>query len=146
MCGEGWNDVTVMIRLLLVDDQPSVLHGLRMRLALEQDVEVVGEAGSGAEALRQATALTPDVVLMDVVMPEMDGLAATAALRERAPAAAVVVLSLYDDAETRRRAYDAGAVAFVGKCEAAESLAAAIRLAAGCRSTCANPPWNGDSL
>jgi DNA-binding NarL/FixJ family response regulator len=120
-----------LIKLLLVDDQPAVRHGLRMRLALEPDVAVVGEAADGAAALRAVQTLAPDVVVMDVVMGEMDGLAATAALGVGGPAPAVVVLSLYDDAATRRRALEAGAAAFVGKHETAEVLLAAIRRAAG---------------
>ena len=119
-----------MIRVLLVDDQPTVRQGLRMRLALEPDVSVVGEADDGEAALKLATDLRPDVVVMDLVMPGMDGLAATAALHGLAPGSAVVVLSLYDDAAMRQRALDAGAVGFVGKCEAAEALPAAIRHAA----------------
>jgi DNA-binding NarL/FixJ family response regulator len=141
----GWKEVTAMIKLLLVDDEPSVRRGLRIRLTFEPDVEVVGEAAGGAEALRQVTALAPDVVVMDVAMPDMDGLMATAALRERAPTAAVVILSLYDDAATRRRAHDAGAVAFVGKYEAPDSLVVAIRQAAGGQATTAVPSPDADS-
>jgi DNA-binding NarL/FixJ family response regulator len=137
-----------MIKILLVDDEPSVRHGLRVRLAIEPGIEVVGEAGGGMEALHQATALTPDVVVMDVALPEMDGVLATAALRERAPTTAVLILSLYDDAATRRRAQEAGAVAFVGKYEAAESLVAAIRQAAGGQATGAvlSPDADGPSI
>jgi len=119
-----------MIKVMLVDDQRTVRQGLRMRLALEPDVTVVGEAADGAAALSLALSLCPDVVVMDVGMPGMDGVAATAALRAASPHSAVVMLSVYDDAATRRRALSAGAVAFVGKHEAAEALADAIRQAA----------------
>jgi len=119
-----------MIRILLVDDQPAVRQGLRMRLALETDWLVIGEADDGAPALDMTAALRPDVVVMDAEMPGMGGIAACAALREFAPASAVVILTLYDDMATRRRALDAGAIAFVGKSEGAEALTAAIRRAA----------------
>ncbi len=119
-----------MIRLLLVDDQPAVRRGLGLRLHLEPDIQVVGEASNGREALSLAQALSPDVVLMDVEMPEMDGIEATVALRIADPQSAVVILSIHDDVETRKRAQAAGAVAFVEKRGATDSLLAAIRQAA----------------
>ena len=115
------------IIIVLVDDQASVRRGLRMRLSMEPDVEVVGEAESGEAALRLVRALSPDVVLMDVEMPGMDGIVATAALRATAPHVAVVILSLYDDARTRARAREAGAAAFVAKHQAKSTLLATIR-------------------
>jgi DNA-binding NarL/FixJ family response regulator len=119
-----------MIRLLLVDDQPAVRRGLGMRLHLEPDIQVVGEASTGKEALLLAQELAPDVVLMDVEMPDMDGIEATAALRTAASQSAVVILSIHDDGQTRHRAQVAGAVAFVEKRGAADQLLAAIRQAA----------------
>ena len=119
-----------MISVLLVDDDPVVRQGLRMRLALEVDVQVVGEAGDGEAALRVAPGLHPDVVVMDVAMPCMDGIAAAAALRSLAPDSAVVILSLNDDEDVRARARAAGAAAFVGKHQGAEALLGAIRGAA----------------
>jgi DNA-binding NarL/FixJ family response regulator len=119
-----------MIKLLLVDDQPGVLAGLRMQFALESDFDVVGEAQDGLEAISRATALHPDVVVMDARMPNMDGIEATERLREMEPQAGVVILSLHDDALTRSKAESAGAVAFVPKCGPAEALLAAIRQAA----------------
>lgn len=119
-----------MIRLLLVDDQPAVRRGLGMRLHLEPDIQVVGEASTGKEALSLAQELAPDVVLMDVEMPDMDGIEATAALRMTASKSAVVILSIHDDGQTRSRAQAAGAVAFVEKRGAADQLLAAIRQAA----------------
>ena len=116
-----------MISIVLVDDQASVRRGLRMRLSMEPDVEVVGEAESGEAALQLVRALSPDVVLMDVEMPGMDGIVATAALRATAPHVAVVILSLYDDARTRARAREAGAAAFVAKHQAKSTLLATIR-------------------
>jgi DNA-binding NarL/FixJ family response regulator len=119
-----------MIRLLLVDDQPAVRRGLGIRLHLEADIQIVGEAGTGREALSMAQALSPDVVLMDVEMPDMDGIEATEALRLARSSSAVVILSIHDDAQTRGRAQAAGAVAFVEKRGATDSLLAAIRQAA----------------
>ena len=120
-----------MIRVLLVDDQVVVRRGLRVLFHLEPDLEVVGEASSGSEALALAQTLTPDVVLMDLAMPGMDGIEATAALCMVVPQSAVVILSISDDAQTHARAQAAGAVAFVEKRGATETLLSAIRLAAG---------------
>ncbi|MBI2323175.1 MAG: response regulator transcription factor, partial [Chloroflexi bacterium] len=89
---------TVLLTVLLVDDRAAVRRGLRMRLALEPDLAIVGEACDGAAALALVPMVRPDVVLVDVAMPGMDGIAATAALRARAPRTAVVVLSIHDDA------------------------------------------------
>ena len=119
-----------MIRVLLVDDQSIVRRALRGRFRLEPDLQVVGEASSGKEALALAQTLTPDVVLMDIEMPQLDGIAATAALRRVVPQSAVVILSIADDTQTRQRAQDAGAVAFVEKRGATDALLAAIRQAA----------------
>jgi DNA-binding NarL/FixJ family response regulator len=119
-----------MIRVLLVDDQAVVRRALRVRFHLEPDLEVVGEARSGREALLLAQTLTPDVVLMDIQMPEMDGIATTAALCGLVPQSAVVILSIHDDAQARARAQAAGAVAFVEKRGATEALLSAIRHAA----------------
>ena len=120
-----------MIRVLLVDDQAVVRRTLRVRFHLEPDLQVVGEASSGSEALTLAQTLTPDVVLIDLAMPEMDGIEATAALCRVVPRSAVVILSIYDDAQTRGRAQAAGAVALVEKRGATDSLLSAIRQAAG---------------
>jgi DNA-binding NarL/FixJ family response regulator len=118
------------IRLLLVDDEPAIRRGLRMRLALESDVEVVGEAGDGVSALQEVQRLAPQVVLMDVEMPGMDGIAATSRLRAQAPRPAVVMLSMHDDQGTVARALAAGAAAFVAKHSIDAALLAAIRQAA----------------
>jgi len=123
-----------MITILLVDDQSSVRQGLRMELALEPDSQVIAEAENGQEALELARRLQPDVILMDVKLPMMDGITTTEKLRTIAPGCAVVILSLYDDARTRERAQAAGAVAFVSKQEPSEALLAAIRQAVA-RST-----------
>ena len=120
-----------MIRVLLVDDQAVVRRGLRVLFHLEPDLEVVGEASTGTEALVLAQALTPDVVLMDIQMPDMDGIQATAALLRAVPKTRIVVLSILDDAQTRGRAQAAGAVAFVEKRGVTDALLSAIRQAAG---------------
>ena len=113
-----------------MDDLPAVRRGLHLRLSLEPEVEVIGEAGDGAEAISLAGSLQPDVVLMDARMPGMDGIEATAALRAVARESAVVILSLDDDAKTRTRAKEAGAVAFVAKRRMEEELLTVVRRAA----------------
>ncbi|HEV2460218.1 MAG TPA: response regulator transcription factor, partial [Ktedonobacterales bacterium] len=129
-----------MVCVLLADDETVVRRGLRTRFQLEPDIQVVGEASTGAEALALAQTLLPDVVLMDVQMPDMDGIAATAALRRLAlrrlaprrlaPQTAVVMLTIHDDAQARARAQAAGAAAFVEKRGDPDALMAAIREAA----------------
>lgn len=118
------------IRILLVDDQEMVRRGLSMRLGIEPDLEVVGEAESGAGAVEGAVSLAPDVVVMDVRMEGVDGIEATAALRLAHPEVAVVVLTLQDDEATRGRAAAAGAVGFVGKHQPEGDLIEEIRRAA----------------
>lgn len=120
-----------MIRVLLVDDQPVVRRGLRVRFQLEPDMQVIGEASTGSEALALAQILTPDVVLMDIEMPDMDGIEATVALRTVVPQSIVVILSIHTDRQTRMKAQAAGAVAFVEKRGTTDILLAAIRQAVG---------------
>jgi DNA-binding NarL/FixJ family response regulator len=90
------------INLLLVEDQPAVREGLKMRFALEPDLKVVGEARDGIDALRCARALSPDVIVMDVEMPRMDGMAATEAMHLLAPKSAVILLTIHDNARARK--------------------------------------------
>jgi DNA-binding NarL/FixJ family response regulator len=116
-----------MITILLVDDKPAVLNGLRLRLGLEPDLEIVGEAQEGRGAVEMAKTLRPDVVIMDIGMPGMDGIAATERLVEVMPDTAVVVLSIHDDADTKTRALQAGAAAFVEKRLLTERLLTVIR-------------------
>jgi DNA-binding NarL/FixJ family response regulator len=118
------------IEVLLVDDEPQVLRGLRMRLGLEADIQVVGEAADGATAVDLARLLLPDVVVMDVNLPLVDGITATQELAARIPQVAVVILSLHDDRGTIDRAFAAGAMAFVGKQQMDGDLLRAIRMAA----------------
>ena len=119
------------IRVLIVDDHSVVREGLRMFLERDPELEVVGEAADGAEAVRLAQQLQPDIVLMDLLMPGMDGIAATAALRRVVPKSVVVILSISDDPQTREQAHAAGAIAFVEKHGSTDTLFAAIRQAAG---------------
>lgn len=120
-----------MITLLVVDDQPSVRRGLRMLLALEPDLKTLGEASDGLEAVAAVRTLQPDVVVMDIDMPRMDGLTATKTLAAEAPQSAVVILSIHDDEAMRQRAQAAGAAAFVGKQAGDLALIDAIHQAAG---------------
>jgi DNA-binding NarL/FixJ family response regulator len=119
-----------MINLLLVEDDASLRTGIRMRLALEADMHIIGETGDGQEALQLARALQPDVILMDVRLPGLDGLEATRLLRESVPRCSVVILTLYDEAANRQRAREMGAFAFVSKQESDDTLMRAIRSAA----------------
>ncbi len=116
-----------MIRVLIVDDQPAVRKGLHMRLEAEPDLSVIGEAPDGEVAVELAQALGPDIVLMDVEMPHMDGIATAHALQSICPSVSVIMLSIHDDARTRTCAEKAGAAAFVPKCVPTDRLLATIR-------------------
>jgi DNA-binding NarL/FixJ family response regulator len=116
-----------MIRALLVDDQPQILEGLEMLLALEPDLQIVGTAQTAEAAITLAHELRPDIIVMDVRLPGIDGIAATRALGSELPDGKVVILTLYCDPETRRQAREAGAQAFVAKHDMTQSLLATIR-------------------
>jgi DNA-binding NarL/FixJ family response regulator len=119
-----------VIRVLIADDQELVRTGFRVILETEGDIEVVGEAETGQQAVRQAAPLTPQVVLMDIRMPELDGLAATEQiLRQRDPPT-VVVLTTFDHNEYVYRALRAGAAGFLLKDAPSSRLVAAVRAAA----------------
>ena len=115
------------IRVLIADDQRVVREGLSMLVALIDGVEVVGTACDGAEAVRLAETHHPDVILMDLRMPGTDGTAATADLRERLPAARVLVLTTYADEDAIVPALQAGARGYLTKDASAEQIEAAIR-------------------
>ena len=115
-----------MMQVLIADDQRVVREGLSMLVALIDGVEVVGTAGDGAEAVRLAQDCHPDVVLMDLRMPGTDGIAATADLRGRLPAARVLVLTTYADEDAIVPALQAGARGYLTKDASAEQIEAAI--------------------
>ena len=117
------------IRVLLVDDQDLYREGLRTLLSTQPDLEVVGEAGNGEEALRLAAALQPDVVLMDLRMPVMDGATATHHLLGRRPDCRVIMLSTFDDEESRAEGLEAGAAGYLLKDTSLEDLVQAIQVA-----------------
>jgi len=124
--------VADLIRVLVVDDDPLVRAGLALILGAGPDIDVVGEAADGASAVHAARRLKPDVVLMDIRMPGVDGLAATERLRAAGPAPAVVVLTTFDTDEYVLRALRLGANGFLLKdTPPAEILAAVRRVAAG---------------
>ena len=117
-----------MIRVLVVDDHAVVRQGLRTFLELQDDIEVVGEAADGEQALASAAALEPDVVLMDLVMPRLDGVSALQRLRERAPATRVIVLTSFLDDDKVLPAVRAGAAGYLLKDVQPAELVRAIRM------------------
>jgi DNA-binding NarL/FixJ family response regulator len=116
-----------MIRILLADDHPVVRDGLAAMLSTQPDFEVVGEAGTGAEAVAEAARLRPDVVLMDLEMPALDGIEATRRLRAADPAVQVVVLTAFDTDERIVGALQAGAQGYLLKGAPRAEIFAAIR-------------------
>jgi DNA-binding NarL/FixJ family response regulator len=115
------------LRILTADDHPTFRAGLRAVLAAAPDLELVGEAGTGAEAVAAAAALGPDVVVMDVQMPDLDGIAATRRLLASAPSARVLVVTMFEDDATVFRAMQAGARGYVLKGATFDELVRAIR-------------------
>jgi NarL family two-component system response regulator LiaR len=118
-----------LIRVLIADDHAVVRQGLRTYLELQPDIDVVAEAADGDAAVGEAARLAPDVVLLDLVMPRLDGVAATRLLRERAPAARVIVLTSFGEDERLFDALRAGAVGFLLKDTEPAELVRAIRSA-----------------
>ncbi len=118
------------IRILLVDDHTVVRQGLRMFLALEAGLEVIGEAENGAEAVRLAKELKPDVVLMDLLMPVMDGITAIGVLRRELPETEIIALTSVLEDEKVIGAVRAGAIGYLLKDTQAEELCRAIKAAA----------------
>ncbi|HST18055.1 MAG TPA: response regulator transcription factor [Gaiellaceae bacterium] len=119
------------IRVLIVDDHAVVRSGLGLVVGAEQDLEVVGEAGSARDAIFEARALRPDVILLDVVMPDQSGLDILPTLLHEQPQARVLVLSMQDDPQYVRRAFAEGASGYVLKEAADTEVVAAIREVAG---------------
>ena len=118
------------IRLLLVDDHQVVRSGLRMLLSNESDVEIVGEAGTAHAAMDAVDSLLPDVVLMDIGLPDLSGIDATRAIKSAHPEVAVVALTIHEDEEYFFKMLEAGAGGYVPKRAAPEELLTAIRAAA----------------
>ena len=125
------------IRVMIVDDHAVVRSGLAAFLMVFDDLELAGEAGSGEEAVRLCAELQPDVVLMDLVMPKMDGATATRALRERCPHVQVIALTSFKEEELVQGVLQAGAIGYLLKNVTAEELAGAIRAAYAGRPTLA---------
>lgn len=120
-------ELSLTIRLLLVDDQQLLRQGLRLLLEMEPGLQVVGEAGDGQEALVAYENLQPDVVLMDIRMPVLDGVAATRQLLQRWPGCKVIILTTFDDDTYVFEGLRAGAMGYLLKDVSAQELAQAIR-------------------
>jgi DNA-binding NarL/FixJ family response regulator len=120
----------VMIKVLLAEEQQIVRRGIRMRLDLESDIVIVGETNDGWEALQLVREHSPQVVVTGVRLSGLDGFQLTECLRRDIPGCTVVILSLYDDVQTQKRASQAGASLFVSKQDSDDKLIAAIRAAA----------------
>ncbi len=118
---------THMIKVLVVDDHAVVREGIRALLALQKDMEVIGEAENGKDAIDKVLQISPDVVLMDIVMPEMSGLDATKRISEDSPQTKVLMLTQYDDKENMFVAKQSGAYGFVAKKAASSDLLTGIR-------------------
>jgi NarL family two-component system response regulator LiaR len=132
--GEGGRPA---IRVAIVDDHEMVRRGLLALLEIADDLEPVGQASSGEEAIELCEAEHPDIVLMDMMLPGMDGAAATRAIRERCPATQVVVLTSFPEEDLVQKAIDAGALGYLLKNVGAADLAKAIRAAAAGQPTLA---------
>ncbi|OJV92125.1 MAG: DNA-binding response regulator [Chloroflexi bacterium 54-19] len=118
------------IRILIADDHSVVREGLRLFLTLDPELEVVAEAENGAEALKAASEVKPDVVLMDLSMPEMDGIQATAAIRRQLPETEILVLTSSVDSNLAVEAVRAGAIGYLLKDTKAHELCRAVKAAA----------------
>ncbi len=115
------------IRVLVADDHILMRHGLRLIIDAQEDMEVVGEAGDGFEALELAGELRPDIILMDIAMPHCDGLEATRLIKRRLPEVEIIVLTVHEEAESLFEALQSGARGFLLKKARADELIAALR-------------------
>jgi len=123
------------IRILLVDDHTMVRRGLVTFLKVFDDLQLAGEAENGAEAIQRCAEIMPDVVLMDMAMPGMDGVSATRTIRQQFPIIQVIALTSFKEGELIRRALEAGAIGYLLKDVSADDLARAIRAAHAGRAT-----------
>lgn len=123
------------IRVMLVDDHTMVRRGLATFLKVFDDLELAGEAGDGEAAIQLCAQILPDVVLMDMIMPDMDGVAATRAIRQQFPTVQVIALTSFKEEELVQNALQAGAIGYLLKDVSAEKLAQAIREAHAGRGT-----------
>ena len=123
------------IRVLLVDDHTMVRRGLATFLKVFDDLQLAGEAENGTEAIQRCAEIRPDVVLMDMVMPGMDGVSATRAIRQQFPMVQVIALTSFKEGELIRNALEAGAIGYLLKDVSADELARAIRAAHSGRAT-----------
>jgi two-component system, NarL family, response regulator LiaR len=134
---ENTMQTTKPIRVLLVDDHAVVRSGLATFLLVFDDLEFVGEAADGREAIQKCADLQPDVVLMDLIMPEMDGATATRIIRERWPCIQVIVLTSFKEDDLVQGSLRSGAIGYLLKNTSANELASAIRMAAAGQPTLA---------
>ena len=118
------------IRVLIVDDHPVVRHGLRLLLSNDVDIDIIDEAADGAEAVEKARLLRPDVILMDLLIPELDGIAATTLIRQELPETEVVILTSVLESISVTRAIQAGAIGYLLKDVQVQELLNAIKAAA----------------
>ncbi|MGD0212045.1 MAG: response regulator transcription factor [Terriglobales bacterium] len=114
------------VRILVADDHPVVRHGLRTLLGSRPEWEIIDEAEDGVEAVERAERLQPDVVVLDVSMPRMDGLEACRRIRKRVPKSEVLIVTQHDSAQMIREAKNAGAKGYVVKSDAARDLLLAV--------------------
>jgi NarL family two-component system response regulator LiaR len=127
-------NIVKKIRVLIADDNAAVRHGLRAFLSLREEIEVVGEAANGLEAVEHTSRLLPDVVLMDLMMPQLDGIEATRRISSLNPSAQVIVLSGLNEEDKAFSATKAGAVSYLLKSVSPDDLVKAIQ-AAHCGET-----------
>lgn len=118
-----------IIRVMLVDDHDMVRRGLASFLNVKPDLELVGEARDGKEAIREVSVCKPDVILMDLIMPDMDGAAATRQIRRKHPDIQIIALTSFQETELIREALQAGAIGYLLKNVSVDDLASAIRAA-----------------
>lgn len=114
------------VRILIVDDHELVRRGLRSILVTRPEWEICGEAADGSNAIEKARELKPDIVLLDITMPHVNGLDAARVIRRDVPRAKVIIVSQYNESEMRARAFEAGAQGYISKADAARQLLLAI--------------------